>query len=165
MARAIPTRSRPRRLLRLAGNVPKPSPHNRPICSCALTLALAACLIFLAAFDPGQIAPSWRLTWPDKLQHFCAYALIATLALRAFPSDWGARRRGSAAVLTVSLLGLLDESLQTVNPARTGDALDWLADLLGASCAVVGYLAFKGYTHLLEKPLLSWLSFVRPSRH
>lgn len=109
-------------------------------------------LLALYSSKPGPAAPEISLTFRDKLDHFCVFALIATLVIHALPARVSGTARWLLAFAIVSLYGFADELLQHFNPARTGDPLDWFADSLGALLAVVAYTAFPFYRRLLVWP-------------
>ena len=77
-------------------------------------------------FEPG-------FAYSDKLQHFAVFALLAGLALLAFPQ---ASRR--LIVERLSFFGAAIEVLQSI-PAlhRDCDPLDWATDTLGAAVVVL----------------------------
>lgn len=76
--------------------------------------------------------------FPDKLEHFCEYAVLGILLARAL-----AGRRWlsitfpyvAAAVLLAALYGISDEYHQLFVPGRDFDPRDMLADALGASAS------------------------------
>lgn len=99
---------------------------------------LLAC-VMLSSYSSrsGSTAPIIALSWRDKVDHFCVYALLATLVFQALPSKLQGTARWLSAFLLVSAFGIWDETIQHFNPARTGDPLDWLADSMGALTAVI----------------------------
>lgn len=86
-------------------------------------LALAA--IVYVSLLPGTSLIETGL-W-DKLEHFCAYALIAVIGSAAFP------RSSAAGLLGFGLtgLGIALELAQTQVSGRFGDPMDALANGLG----------------------------------
>jgi VanZ family protein len=86
-----------------------------------------------------------RFPFHDKGVHFLEYGLLAFLMSHAVQVTWPrARRRALAAFwLTVSL-GLSDELHQAYVPGRNADALDLLADAIGALTAVLLYQVLRG---------------------
>ncbi len=76
----------------------------------------------------------------DKVVHFAVYAVLGALILRALA---GGRRTGitwSAVVLSVviaTLYGITDEWHQSFVPTRSPDAMDVIADLVGAAAGSV----------------------------
>ena len=88
----------------------------------------------------GTSWPELKLGSPDKgldkLAHFTAYSVLAALSLRATlnPTRWGTLL---AVLLTVSLLGAVDEWHQSFIPGRSMSWLDWCADSLGALTGVL----------------------------
>jgi VanZ family protein len=76
----------------------------------------------------------------DKVVHFAVYALLGALILRAVARG---RRSGvtwSAVVVSIviaTLYGISDEWHQSFVPNRTADAMDVVADLIGASAGAI----------------------------
>ena len=75
----------------------------------------------------------------DKLEHFLIYLGLALLAFRGAvisPLMW---RSGPyfQSLCLAALYGASDEYHQRFVPGRTADALDWLADVLGAAVGLV----------------------------
>lgn len=103
-----------------------------------------ASLFVVSAMSEPPVPTALVFRWSDKALHAVAYAVLACLALR------GARRRGDGAALArrlalapswgpvvVAVLlatgyGVLDEVHQAFVPKRNADALDVVADLVGA---------------------------------
>lgn len=78
----------------------------------------------------------------DKLLHFGAYGVMAVLFYRTYLAGWPRASKwtllwGSA--LSAALFGLSDEIHQFFVPYRTADALDFLADALGAFSGALVY--------------------------
>lgn len=101
-----------------------------------VALSCWACVIlWLSTTSPDDLPDAAFAFW-DKLNHFAAYAVggwLAAGALRASRHTASPSEIVGLAVLLVATFGLLDETLQTITPGRTGaDVLDWIADLLGA---------------------------------
>jgi len=83
---------------------------------------------------------------PDKLLHFCEYALLAALTTRAIyslprPDAWWVVLL--ITFLVVAVLGALDELHQSTIPRRSAEVLDWVADAGGGLTGGVCYLLFK----------------------
>ena len=77
---------------------------------------------------------------PDKAVHFAVYALLGVLLLRAVA---GGRRSGVTwsgvlvSIVIATLYGITDEWHQSFVPNRTPDAMDVVADFLGATAGGV----------------------------
>lgn len=73
----------------------------------------------------------------DKLAHFTAYLVLSLLTARALGAR-GLRARSAArlGLLLAALYGVSDEWHQHFVPGRSVDALDLLADVLGACAGV-----------------------------
>ncbi|MBX7114418.1 MAG: VanZ family protein [Myxococcaceae bacterium] len=74
----------------------------------------------------------WRF---DKLLHAIEYAGLAMLSWRALRLE-GFRQAARWAVLGSSVFGLSDELHQLFTPGRSAEALDWVADTVGALAGV-----------------------------
>lgn len=77
-----------------------------------------------------------------KLAHFLEYAVLAFFAVRAFKRTPAlSAHRYRFALLLVSLVAVIDELTQSLNPARTGSPVDVLIDITGGLTMVaVAYL-------------------------
>lgn len=85
----------------------------------------------------------------DKVEHFAAYGLLATLICRM-----GLGWRGAVlGLLLTSAFGASDEWHQSFVPGRSSDVFDWVADTLGATLAVSLYAGWPLYRNVLEWPL------------
>ncbi|HUU03401.1 MAG TPA: VanZ family protein [Myxococcota bacterium] len=111
-----------------------------------------AAIFLLSSFSRVPLLSSLGI-W-DKLLHFIEYALLATLTvrmLRATPwprTQWSAWLMG---LLTVALLGALDEIFQGTVPGRSSDIFDFLADVLGGATGGGAYLLLKWFFTRREK--------------
>ena len=116
--------------------------------SMLLALALMA-LLFYLSHQPALHTPM-LFSGQDKLLHAGVYALLGLLLLGAQPRPVNgySGRQVTISVLLASLYGLSDEIHQYFVPGRSSEALDWLADTVGALIAV---------------SLLAWLSRKRKS--
>lgn len=82
---------------------------------------------------------SWE-DWSDKIKHFAAYAVLASLVWRALGSGISRWRRLWLAIGISAAYGATDEFHQRFSN-RSCDFCDWTADVLGASlAAVVAYI-------------------------
>ena len=75
----------------------------------------------------------------DKLVHAAYFFLVAALAVRAarFGEGWSRKKSLLYIVVCVLLYGMLDELHQSFVPHRDVEALDVIADTLGALLGVV----------------------------
>lgn len=89
-------------------------------------------IYYLSSHDMPQIDLGFSAQ--DKLVHILGYGLLAALLLGAMPWRSGGYsvRQIALAALLATLYGLLDEWHQSFVPGRKSDALDVLADALGA---------------------------------
>jgi VanZ family protein len=111
-------------------------------------LAIASLILF-ASSRSTVAAPS--ITNFDKLVHFLAFGLLATLMCR-LGHGW---RSAGWSLLIASAFGGSDEWHQSFVPGRFSDVFDWVADTLGAGVAVGLYAGWPWYRNLLERPLWS----------
>jgi VanZ family protein len=105
---------------------------------------LFAGVIVFASSHSRVAAPDIRNS--DKIAHFGAFGLLATLVCRL-----GLGWRGAVWGLTMaSAFGATDEWHQSFVPGRSSDVFDWIADTLGAALAVGLYVGWARYRNLLE---------------
>lgn len=112
---------------------------------------LAVCLwtnaiVFLSSLSGPEVTGVLPFVVWDKFLHFFAFVvggILLALALR-WSTDWGWRYLRGIAWLALAVFSAIDELHQLVTPGRSGaDALDWLADVLGAATGIL-------LTHLLH---------------
>ena len=119
-------------------------------------LALVATLAFASSFDSsGPDGPD--LPHFDKIAHFFVYGLMGTLWFRWIKGDLRSVLRFVAAVALSLSFGVVDEWIQSHNPQRTTDLLDWVADSLGALTGIFVYRNWTLYRRILESPIGSLL--------
>lgn len=97
--------------------------------------AVLLLVVFLAnLFYHGQQSYAvglFRAPW-DKLAHLTMFFGTSVLLWVIF-----AARNGRAIVLSVALIGLLDEFAQSFNPGRWVDLSDWIVDVSASVLAVL----------------------------
>ncbi len=129
-ARLLPPKGAPFALGRPGG---KRVPFWRP--GMARICLPAAGLFFLALVTVGNLpglASEMSDAFGDKRLHLAAYAFLTGLIYLSVN-----RRPGLTALLAVSALGALDESIQSFFPYRQADFLDLLADISAAGATVI----------------------------
>jgi hypothetical protein len=110
-------------------------------------LAVSISLLSGGSVPPGVVPGFFQ---SDKLIHVLVFGLLATAVYRALPEGMPpVRRRIWAVGLTVAF-GLSDELHQGMNPDRTMDGWDLLADAIGALVATAVYQRWELYRRLLE---------------
>jgi VanZ family protein len=108
--------------------------------------------IYLASEQPRLPGPS-GVPGFDKLAHFGAYGLMATLWVRALAVSLRPRTAACLAWLVASAFGVTDEFHQSFVPGRSAELADWVADSAGAAVAVVVYVGWPAYQRLLNHRL------------
>jgi VanZ family protein len=73
----------------------------------------------------------------DKLAHLGGYAILGALSARAAYPSPRPIRTGLAILVTVLVIGLLDEVHQSWIPGRATDIADWLADGVGGCIGIL----------------------------
>jgi len=100
-------------------------------------LALAVCLVLLGTLGPWLESPPGV----DKIEHAVTFSALVILA------DWALRGALARIVSAAVLLGLTIEVLQRLMPTgRTGDLMDFLADLAGIGGGVLVVLSWRFVT-------------------
>ncbi len=95
----------------------------------------------------------------DKIAHFFVFGLMGTLWFRYLS---GGKRTVSKIVMALVLTlayGVIDEWIQSMNPHRSSDSLDWVADASGALTAILVYRSWGWYRRILESPVRDLLRF------
>ncbi len=102
-----------------------------------LYLALYCGLIFWLSSQPSLPSPE-LFSQQDKLAHMFAYAIMGWLAWRCFSHRLPKPLQlVVACIVFSSLYGAGDEWHQSFVPGRNADVQDWLADIVGATAAVL----------------------------
>ena len=101
-------------------------------------------LIFSMSSVSG-LQPPFRFANSDKLVHMGEYAVLGfllTRALRTIPALRSLLVAGVTTLVIGMTVGGLDEIYQKGTPNRQSSALDFVADTLGLSIAVISYTWF-----------------------
>ena len=116
----------------------------------AWLLALAGFFVMMVALGsiPGE-AQALSDRYGDKLLHTLAYGIMALLCHRALRASMATRLVLTIAV--IALLGLLDETLQSLLPYRNASLADWCFDI-GAATIVTTTLLLFGRTNPSTEP-------------
>lgn len=124
-----PRRTRCARLLRSDGK----SPFRRPmVARVCLPVAGMFFLVLVTVGNLPGLAADMSDTFGDKRLHLAAYAILTALIYLS-----ANRRPALTAMLAVTALGALDESIQSLFPYRQAELLDLLADILAAGATVI----------------------------
>lgn len=108
---------------------------SRPAAAPSAAVRWTPPILWLAIILVGTSWPSINVGASDlpldKIAHFTAYTILAALSLRATltPRDFSTVL---LVVLSVALLGAVDEWHQSFIPGRSMEFLDWIADSVGA---------------------------------
>ena len=108
-----------------------------------LPVILLCLAIFVQSSFPSTVK---MLPWPqgDKFMHAAVYGILAALFFRAFNAVGSWRQKPARTLLfsmmATGLYGLSDEWHQSFVAGRTADAVDWIADKMGAALACGLYL-------------------------
>ena len=115
----------------------------------------AICAVITFASSRSQVAGGFLLWIPafDKVAHFFLFGLLGTLFYRLRGSEHLRFGRGVLAIAAATLFGVSDECHQYINPNRLFETADILADLIGATTAVITYRFWPGYRTILEYDL------------
>lgn len=102
----------------------------------AWLLALAGFFLAMLALGsiPGE-AQALSDRYGDKLLHTLAYGFMTVLCHRGLLAPPVLRMMMTIAIM--ALLGLVDESLQSLLPYRNASALDWCFDIAAAATVAV----------------------------
>jgi len=103
---------------------------------------IAYCLMIYIQSDLPSPEGLPSFTFSDKLLHFAAYGLLGILFYRAYQTLRLRNNRQLLFFLSVAsavLYGISDEIHQYFVPFRDADALDAIANSLGAACGVYIY--------------------------
>lgn len=111
----------------------------------ALVLTLAWASNFAQGGPDGSDIPYF-----DKIAHFFVFGLMGTLWFRCLPRKSRVISRWLMALIIVLTYGVVDEWIQSMNPQRSSDLLDWLADGLGALTGIFVYRNWTWYRRVLE---------------
>lgn len=103
-----------------------------------VTFLTTYCSLIFWLSSQSSLPTPMLFTHQDKLHHMGAYYIMGILAWRFF-NDYCKKPKAVyfLSLCFCSLYGFSDEWHQSYVPDRDADALDWLADTLGASIALL----------------------------
>lgn len=111
----------------------------------SLALLFYCAMIFWLSHQPSLPVPM-LFEYQDKLHHFMAYFIMGVLAWRSFKHLLKPPLiRAFASIVFCSLYGISDEWHQSFVEGRTADGLDWVADTVGATVAIIALMRFYPY--------------------
>ena len=113
-------------------------------------LAALAVVFWLSSLS---VVPAAHYFW-DKLLHVTGYAVLGTLALRAFHGGFERPRLAPTmyAALAVILWGISDEIHQSFVPGRDASPWDVLADVVGFVIATLLFATLTLRSARAERP-------------
>lgn len=113
-------------------------------------IAWAPAVIYMAAIwivsSFAIDVPVGRVPFADKAVHFVEYGILGFLLAHATFRTWPRRamwRTAALALLIAVLWGWLDEIHQALVPGRASDAIDLVADAIGAAFGALGRCAIS----------------------
>lgn len=106
---------------------------NKALAQQSLKLAfwLACLVVATLSLLPPKDLPTIAMDIWDKAQHALGFLILGVLGLLAY------QRHPAKVMAGLVLFGLAIEAAQAATGWRTGDALDWLADMAGLLVAMV----------------------------
>lgn len=116
------------------------SSRRRAVLLWATLACWAVAVLWLSSLTPRELPDAAFLFW-DKLNHFITFAVGGWLAACALRASYPRARLPVVVLVAAALIaafGVLDETLQTLTPGRTGgDIDDWMADVLGGTAGAL----------------------------
>lgn len=107
-------------------------------------------LVAALSLAPSAALPPTSLG--DKAEHVIAYAVLGLLGVASSPRGI-TRAAAWRTSLGLTLFGIAIELLQSFSPGRSPDALDVVADFIGASAGCAAAVLLRDMTRLLiDKP-------------
>lgn len=106
-------------------------------------LGLCAMLFWLS--DQPSLPVPIVFEIQDKIHHFIAYFVLGIVAWRCFRHFVSPPALAITSVVFCSLYGISDEWHQSFVVGRDPEVLDWVADTLGATVAMLLMPRFRAY--------------------
>jgi len=145
-ARSLPPEGAPFALGRPGG---KSTFWKVGVARACLPLAAVFFAVLVTVGNLPGLAADMSDAFGDKRLHLVAYAFLAALIYLSVN-----RRPALVAMLVVTALGALDESIQSFFPYRQAELLDLLADILAAGATVIslhiGSAAFGSFREVTK---------------
>jgi VanZ family protein len=108
-----------------------------------------AIIVFLSSQSyPSRHLPSFVFAFSDKLVHGIEYGILGILLFRAFQQTHPTIGSISLAIACAVAFGISDEIHQWFVPHREADTWDVLADSLGATLFVAGWVFIRNQSAL-----------------
>lgn len=100
-------------------------------------------LIVVMVFSllPVEHLPPIAFNWWDKTQHILSFFILGALGFTTYPKN--------SVQLAFGLIcyGVLIEVFQSLSGWRDGEILDWVADIIGVTCAFTAYFFYNRFTN------------------
>jgi VanZ family protein len=125
------------------------SERIRRLASRARTLAIVYTLVLFTATHLPSV-PTMSFTWSDKVEHYCAYAILTFFVLLGWELSTGMlqAKHYFAVWLAGTLYAAIDEVTQ-IPVGRTCDINDWAADMLGIVAGLLVFCMLRGTLYRL----------------
>jgi len=115
-----------------------------------ITALIFYCALIYWLSDQPSLPLPMIFTFQDKFEHFSAYFIMGILAWRSFRHIVKpALILAIVSLVFCSLHGIADEWHQSFVEGRSPDVLDWVADTLGASVAMLALIRFYNRPRLV----------------
>ncbi len=109
-----------------------------------ITVLTLYCLLIFWLSSQSVISTPMFFEHQDKVHHMGAYFIMGMLTWRFFKDYIISTMKLSIVTLCFcSIYGLSDEWHQSFVPGRYADIMDWLADTLGATIAIISLYLTK----------------------
>ena len=109
-----------------------------------ITVLTLYCLLIFWLSSRSVISTPMFFEHQDKVHHMGAYFIMGMLTWRFFKDYITSTMKLSIVTLCFcSIYGLSDEWHQSFVPGRYADIMDWLADTLGATIAIISLYLTK----------------------
>lgn len=127
----------------------RPTHRGLAVILYAALFCWAVAILVLSSLTPDELPREAFFLW-DKLNHVLAFAVggwLAATALRLSRPTMPVAGALVAAIVLIAAFGVLDETVQTLTPGRSGGNLgDWAADVVGA--VLGGLLSLLSYQRI-----------------
>jgi VanZ family protein len=116
--------------------------NSLPLVSWVSLFAFAAIIYFLSSIS-GNTLPELNKFGIDKVAHFIEYGVLTLLIIRAVKGSFprlGVLGSSVLVAVIVLVFAMLDERHQIMTPNRTCSFVDFIADFIGSSAAILAFV-------------------------